>query len=101
MAAMASLLYFLLIRFCLHKIASLQPHRELRFGQRQDDLRRFLELLLLMVPYIRPLALGKPVHEKCLAASTEKDDHAIAFGSSLPGPRNALLDDFSARSASI
>jgi hypothetical protein len=45
----------LLIGFHLHKIAFLQQFGELLLRQRQDMLRGFLELLLLVRVDVRPL----------------------------------------------
>src|ERR1035437_8903114 len=79
--------------FYLHKIASLQPHRELRFGQRQDELRGFLELFFLIVIDVRPMALGEPVHEECVVSAPEEDDGPVSFRSTLPRPGDPLFDD--------
>src|ERR1022692_3440839 len=92
MAAIASLRYFLLIRFCLHKIASFQPHRELRLGQCQYELCGFLELFFLKVIDVRPLALGEPVHEECLGSAPEEDYCAVSFCSSRAWSGDPLCD---------
>src|SRR6188768_3583408 len=96
-AAIASLRYFLLIGFHLHKIAFLQQFGELLLRQRQDMLRGFLELLLLVRVDVRPLALGESVHEKCLRTAPEQDDGPVAFRSSLPRSGNPLFDDLTAK----
>jgi hypothetical protein len=53
--------------------------------------------LLLIVIDVRPLALGEPVHEKCLGAATEQDDGPVAFRSSLARSGDPLFDDFTAK----
>jgi hypothetical protein len=97
MAAIASLRYFLLIRFHPYEIASLQQLRELLLGQRQDMLRRSLELLFLSVIDVRLPALGEPVHEKCLGSAPEKDDCTLAFRFSSSWTSDTLFDDFTAK----
>jgi len=97
MAAIASLLYFLLIAFNLHKIAVFQPHGQLRFRQRQDDPRGFLELVFLIVADVRHPALSETVHEECPGSAPEKDEGPVAFGLAFSRPRDPLFNDPTAK----
>src|SRR2546421_13046095 len=101
MAAMASLRYFLLIRF-----SSPQNRRASAVPQAASPstpklLRGLLELFFFIVADVRTLAFGEPVHEECLASASEEEDGPVAFRPSLPRPRDPLFDDLTARSASI
>ena len=97
MAAIASLRYFLLIRFHLRKIASPDQFRKLVLRQRKDVFRCLPELVLLMVVNVRPLTFGEPIREECLLAATEPDDGPVAFRSSLSGPGDPLFDELAAK----
>jgi hypothetical protein len=54
-------------------------------------------VFFLIVMDVRPLALGKPVHEECLGSAPEKDDGPVAFRFSLPGSGDPLFDDLTAK----
>jgi hypothetical protein len=69
----------------------------LRLGQRQDDLRGFLELFHVIVIDVRVLAFGEFVHEECRGPKPEKDDRAVSSRSPLPWPGNPLFDDPTAK----